>query len=330
MDIELIKRAFEENKFITAKEISEKFNLKLYEAKKLKAQFSKITFSEYMANRNKSKCSEPLLLSSEVDQIILGSLLGDGCIIKKSNGMFTINHSLVQKEYAMYKYELLKRFGLEMKIREATERKFESYIEGRKIKDNGFIKLESPVNRSFNVYREEWYKHKKIVPDSICRLGPLGLAIWFMDDGSSNKSSYYLSTNGFEYDDVKKLTVLLHTNFGIYSTIHVNKDKFIIYIQAKSRELFTEIVKDYLCPSMLRKIYTKTKIIGYVKQGELLENPTTEIVNEDNQQPSLSSNAFEGSETNSRILPGNAEDSNTNTSALLITISDDEDIVRTI
>ena len=62
----------------------------------------------------------------------------------------------------------------------------------------------------------------------------------------------------------------------------------------------------------------------------MLGTPTTVTVNEDNQQPSLSSNAFEGSETNSRILPANAKDSNTNTSALLITISDDEDIVRTI
>ena len=36
-----------------------------------------------------------------------------------------------------------------------------------------------------------------------------------------------------------------------------------------------------------------------------------------NQQPSLSSNTFEGSETNSRIRTGNAEDSNVDTSALL-------------
>ena len=46
--------------------------------------------------------------------------------------------------------------------------------------------------------------------------------------------------------------------------------------------------------------------------GELLEN-----LEVDNQQPSLSSNTFEGSETNSRIRTGNAEDSNVDTSALL-------------
>lgn len=49
-----------------------------------------------------------------------------------------------------------------------------------------------------------------------------------------------------------------------------------------------------------------------LKQGELLENPTTVIVNEDNQQPSLSSNTFEGSTTNSQVQ----KDSNADTSAL--------------
>ena len=44
----------------------------------------------------------------------------------------------------------------------------------------------------------------------------------------------------------------------------------------------------------------------------MLENPEV-----GNQQPSLSSNTFEGSETNNRIRTGNAEDSNVDTSALL-------------
>lgn len=48
----------------------------------------------------------------------------------------------------------------------------------------------------------------------------------------------------------------------------------------------------------------------------MLETPTTKIVNEDNQQPSLVSNNFEGSTTNTRIQTDNAEDSNGNTSIL--------------
>ena len=55
-----------------------------------------------------------------------------------------------------------------------------------------------------------------------------------------------------------------------------------------------------------------------VKQGELLENP--EGVN---QHPSIYRNIIEGSTTNSRVLTDNAEDSNTDTSALPDFIGDD-------
>ena len=64
------------------------------------------------------------------------------------------------------------------------------------------------------------------------------------------------------------------------------------------------------------------KIIGVLKQGELLEN-----LEVDNQQPILSSNTFEGSTTNDRIQTGNAEDSNVNTSALPSTVGGSDDIV---
>ena len=65
------------------------------------------------------------------------------------------------------------------------------------------------------------------------------------------------------------------------------------------------------------------EIIAVVKRGELLENH-----GDDNQQPSLNSNVFEGSETNGRILN---KDSNTNTSAVLNSINSiiDDYIVQT-
>lgn len=60
------------------------------------------------------------------------------------------------------------------------------------------------------------------------------------------------------------------------------------------------------------------RITGVIKRGELLEKPEAA-----NQQPSLSGNTLEGSETSSRVL---SKDSNTTTSALPEIIG--EDIVR--
>lgn len=54
------------------------------------------------------------------------------------------------------------------------------------------------------------------------------------------------------------------------------------------------------------------RIIGVIKHGELLENHN----DSDNQQPSLSSNTFEGSTTSNQVQTDNAEDSNVTTSAM--------------
>ena len=66
---------------------------------------------------------------------------------------------------------------------------------------------------------------------------------------------------------------------------------------------------------MIEEMMYKFKYVNTsadLKQGELLGYPRME----DNQQPSLSSNAPEGSETNSRILLDITKDSNADTSAL--------------
>jgi group I intron endonuclease len=65
-----------------------------------------------------------------------------------------------------------------------------------------------------------------------------------------------------------------------------------------------------------KNLYFKWLYQAHDKQDELLETPTLERQKEDNQQPNLDSNIFEGSTTNIRILPNNVEDSNDNTSVL--------------
>lgn len=71
--------------------------------------------------------------------------------------------------------------------------------------------------------------------------------------------------------------------------------------------------------TIIRNVDGRIKTVVF-KQGELLETHN----DNDNQQPSISSNAFKGSTTNSRVQTDNAEDSNADTSALpSINTSDD-------
>lgn len=72
--------------------------------------------------------------------------------------------------------------------------------------------------------------------------------------------------------------------------------------------------------------YQILRLIGVFKQGKLLETPGV-----DNQQPSLNSNVFEGSETNDRLLSKCIEESNVDTTTLLENVIDilNEYIVQT-
>lgn len=128
-------------------------------------------------------------------------------------------------------------------------------IRGRIIKDNGYARLVTETNVAFNTFREEWYTPKKEVPDSITKLGPLGLAIWYMDDGTLHyPTGLYLSTNGFNHESQLKLVKVLKDNFDITAHIHRNKDKEILYIIQKDKNKFFDIIRPYVCGSMKYKL----------------------------------------------------------------------------
>ena len=171
---------------------------------------------------------------------------------------------------------------------------------------SGFLKTES--NPIFNIYDEQYTPKKSINYNFIKKLNNFGLAVWFMDDGLVTKNSFQISTRGFEIKEIEILQKILLENFNIKTNMVQTKE---IYIKAESRDLFIKLIKPYIIPSL------KYKLIPYAyrvlnKQGELLEHPT----NEDNQQPSLDSNVFEGPTTNNRVQTDNAEDSNVDTSTL--------------
>jgi len=99
--------------------------------------------------------------------------------------------------------------------------------------------------------------------------------------------------------------------------VYLNKDNTYLEFESyKSAAKFLNVssptIRRYIQSGLIYNNYIITN--ARIKQGELLENPIT--VCEDNQQPSLTSNSFEGSTTNSQIQTDNAEDSNGNKSTL--------------
>ena len=104
---------------------------------------------------------------------------------------------------------------------------------------------------------------------------------------------------------------LIHTYFGnvLIKALHTNKitrDEFFKCCNEEERNFYENIIDLNITHQAV------------VKQGELLEH--SEV---GNQHPSIYRNIIEGSTTNSRVLTDNAEDSNTDTSALPDFIGDD-------
>lgn len=215
-----------------------------------------LTKGEKIAWSNIKRTHSEIEITPIAEQIILGSLLGDGSIVKKTaNCVFTFNHSLCQHDYVLYKVNLLQREGIYMRYEDLPNCYGQACINGRKIKDNGQSRGTSETNIAFNRFRNEWYALNKEVPDSIFKLGPLGLAIWYMDDGAIHyPTGAYFSTQGFNHESNLKLVQMLKDNFNITAHIHKNKDKEILYIIQKDREKLFDTIRPYMCGSMKYKI----------------------------------------------------------------------------
>ena len=214
-------------------------------------------------NTCRRKCIE---INNTAEQIILGSILEDGYIAKYRNPInskevlnsyLSIVHGVKQLDYLKYKKDLLEKEGIKctIKSRKCTKT---HYIKGLEVKENGSFELKTLRNFSFNKYRDLFYKNKKYINRYVYKLNALGLAIWFMDDSTySKKGSIYLYTNNFSIkDDILLLKMLKH-NFNIEGSLHKTSNiGRCIYIKAKSRKLFLDIIRPYICENMKYKIDT--------------------------------------------------------------------------
>jgi len=194
-----------------------------------------------------------LFLSKRQREILIGLILGDGHLEKlytPTFGRLKVEHSYKQKDYVDWLY---KEFSNWVKSRPTT----------KIVKAWGGIW----INYGFSTYghrilgefKERFYKRKKkIIPDDLEKdITPLGLAIWFMDDGSIKSKRHkgiFLNTQGFSENDVRKLQKVLKNKFGISSTTRKEKNGKQIYLGGKSGEKFIVLIRPYIISSMQYKI----------------------------------------------------------------------------
>ena len=192
-------------------------------------------------------------ITTRQDAIIIGSLLGDGCLEK--NGKWTrlrLEHGHIQKSYLVWKYKELKSLvtGKVMTVR--------YFNKTRKLPYESF-RMYTFSDKALDFYRNKFYLNKKkIIPEDLALLlkHPLSLAIWFMDDGYKRNdcNALRLSTDSFTKDEQYILQSVLKNNFGIETSVHKKGKYWNVYIPERESKKFIALIKPYIIPELAYKI----------------------------------------------------------------------------
>lgn len=227
----------------------------------------------YKNHRGMKQCRTAKLSLTDIEeQVIIGSILGDGCIDinnrERDYYRLTIKHGEAQREYIWYKYQLLKRISKAPKENYKIDKR-------EKFKNHTAITLCTTTNEVFKEYRKNWYPNdkKEVYEPDLMRLSNLGLAIWIMDDGYTDGSGLILSTDSFNNKSIELIVSYFNKN-SIRVTVQKGNR---VRIAKESMYIIRECVIPYIHPTLIYKVRDKER--------ELLENPEM-----DNQQPRLDRN----------------------------------------
>jgi len=189
-------------------------------------------------------------------QLIIGSLLGDGHLEKRTKGIGTrliIEQTSRNVEYLMWLYNFFFERGYCTKLKPKIF---------KRIKKNNVIyygcKFNTYTFSSLNWLHESFYSNDKIkhLPISLLKyyLEPVTLAIWFMDDGSKLGSGFKIAINCFNLIELEQLCKLLYDKFNLNCSLHKDKLNWTIYIKKSSAKEFANLIEPYMLNSMKYKL----------------------------------------------------------------------------
>jgi hypothetical protein len=186
-------------------------------------------------------------------EIIVGTLLGDGHLETRTQGrtyMLKIEHGYSQKTYVDWLYQELLSMTLsrpKVKFQMVRGKMYQKYW------------FNSVTTGSLRFYGQQFYEQKKkVVPQQIGKwLTPLGLAVWFMDDGSIKSkecSARIMNTQCYDETSLDRLISTFSTRYNIVARKRQQREGQQLYIPASETGKLKEIIGQYVLPSMQYKL----------------------------------------------------------------------------
>ena len=195
-----------------------------------------------------------LRLTETHQEILVGLLLGDGCLETQNGGRtyrLKVEQSARHEAYVRHIHELFSEWVLTPPRRRLSRA------------SNGTITInwafQTVSHEAFEPYGLQFYGGgRKKVPELITDwLTPRGFAYWFMDDGSvksAESKGVVLNTQAFTPADVERLIEVLRSRFGLQAKIRAQSDGPQIYISGRSYERVTELIEPFVLEEMRYKI----------------------------------------------------------------------------
>lgn len=187
-------------------------------------------------------------LSSQQQDVLVGTLLGDGCLAK--HGYYHrlhIKHRIAQRDLAEFKYSVFRDFIT------MSPHVFGQRLGGREYPCVQFATRTNPV---FTDWHTRFYVGRvKAVPrDIVSLLSPMSLAVWVMDDGAADYAGMTLQTHSFALGGVRRLRTALDERFGLKTGERSNKGKTVICVPAAGMSRLRDLVEPLVLPSLTYKL----------------------------------------------------------------------------
>lgn len=181
-------------------------------------------------------------------QIIVGSLLGDGCVYRdteRSNYKLSFGHCEAQKEYFDWKMSLMQPFITH----------FSRSIDKRQ---NSIMWQTATISHpDINSFGDSFYdpnRVKIIPPDLDQYITPLTLAIWIMDDGSLNSVNMRIATMSFTEQEHYILQDYMYRIFGLKSKVIPFSEYFQLCLDKENTQKLSDIIRPYVVSCMQYKV----------------------------------------------------------------------------
>jgi len=196
----------------------------------------------------------PSLLTNDARQVLFGSLLGDGHLSinrrRGINALYSEIHSLKHASYLLWKKPFFEEIS-PLKITTA------SYFDKRTNKTYYHMRLRTHVHPYLTELHNLVYirNRKTVHPPILNQIDPLGLAVWYMDDGSYCYKSRWskIATCDFSLEENRLIKNYLESRFNLKVTIYFHK-WCLLYLNVQSTRTLFSIIEPYVPECMSYKL----------------------------------------------------------------------------